>query len=72
MSILLEPGPSLGALPKLCGADVELANSVVGPEQIGGTGYEASRAAFRWRTAANRAWHCACRTPAAETAALEC
>ncbi len=31
-------------LPKLCGADTELGNFVVGVERAGGTGYEASRA----------------------------
>jgi proteasome accessory factor A len=33
-----------GALPKLCGADIELGNFIVGMEQAGGTGYQASRA----------------------------
>ena len=32
------------ALPKLCGADIELGNFIVGMERMGGTGYEASRA----------------------------
>lgn len=32
------------ALPKVCGADIELGNFIAGVEQIGGTGYEASRA----------------------------
>jgi Pup amidohydrolase len=33
-----------GALPKLCGADIELGNFIIGLEQSGGTGYQASRA----------------------------
>jgi len=32
------------ALPKLCGADIELGNFIAGMDQHGGTGYEASRA----------------------------
>ena len=32
------------ALPKLCGADIELGNFIAGTDQVGGTGYEASRA----------------------------
>jgi proteasome accessory factor A len=32
------------ALPKLCGADIELGNFIAGVECAGGTGYEASRA----------------------------
>jgi proteasome accessory factor A len=32
------------ALPKLCGADIELCNFIAGTELAGGTGYEASRA----------------------------
>jgi hypothetical protein len=32
------------ALPKLCGADIELGNFIAGVDQAGGTGYEASRA----------------------------
>ena len=32
------------ALPKLCGADIELGNFIVGMERIGGTGYDASHA----------------------------
>ena len=32
------------ALPKLCGADIELGNFITGVEHAGGTGYEASRA----------------------------
>jgi proteasome accessory factor A len=31
-------------LPKLCGADIELGNFIVGPSFAGGTGHEASRA----------------------------
>ena len=31
-------------LPRLCGADIELGNFIVGDERAGGTGYEASRA----------------------------
>ncbi len=33
-----------GALPKLCGADIELGNFIVGLEQTQSTGYQASRA----------------------------
>ena len=33
-----------GALPKLCGADIELGNFIAGADRIGSTGYEASRA----------------------------
>jgi proteasome accessory factor A len=33
-----------GALPKLCGGDIELGSFLLGTERIGGTGYEASRA----------------------------
>ncbi len=32
------------ALPKLCGADIELGNFIAGTDKAGGTGYEASRA----------------------------
>src|ERR1035441_2033701 len=35
---------SAGLLPRLCGADIELGNFIVGDERAGGTGYEASRA----------------------------
>jgi hypothetical protein len=38
---------SIPRLPKLCGADVELANFVLGVERPDGTGYEASRAVLR-------------------------
>jgi len=34
-------------VPKLCGADVELGNFVLGLERLNGTGYEASRALLR-------------------------
>ncbi len=34
-------------LPKLCGADIELGNFVLGLSRSGGTGYEASRALLR-------------------------
>jgi proteasome accessory factor A len=37
-------GLSASPLPKLCGADIELGNFIVGLEQSTGTGYEASRA----------------------------
>jgi len=33
-----------GALPKLCGADIELGNFIAGVDRAGGTGFEASRA----------------------------
>jgi proteasome accessory factor A len=33
-----------GALPKLCGADIELGNFIAGREQSNGTGHQASRA----------------------------
>jgi hypothetical protein len=35
---------STDLLPRLCGADIELGNFIVGVERAGGTGYEASRA----------------------------
>ena len=35
---------TIRALPKLCGADIELGNFIAGMDQAGGTGYEASRA----------------------------
>jgi len=35
------------SLPKLCGGDIELSNSVLGLERYGGTGREASRALLR-------------------------
>jgi len=38
------PGATARALPKLCGADIELGNFIAGTDQVGGTGYEASRA----------------------------
>jgi proteasome accessory factor A len=38
------PDTTTSALPKLCGADIELGNFIVGVEQAGGTGYQASRA----------------------------
>jgi proteasome accessory factor A len=38
------PDETASALPKLCGADIELGNFIVGMERAGGTGYEASRA----------------------------
>lgn len=44
MSRLPTPGSTATALPKLCGADIELGNFVVGQGQIGGTGHQASRA----------------------------
>ncbi len=34
-------------VPKLCGADIELGNFVLGLERVGGSGYEASRALLR-------------------------
>jgi proteasome accessory factor A len=38
------PGSAAVALPKLCGADIELGNFIVGLDQARGTGYQASRA----------------------------
>lgn len=38
------PDSTASALPKLCGADIELGNFIVGLEQSAGTGYQASRA----------------------------
>jgi proteasome accessory factor A len=38
------PDATASALPKLCGADIELGNFIVGLEQSNGTGYQASRA----------------------------
>ncbi|MGA3372073.1 MAG: proteasome accessory factor PafA2 family protein [Terracidiphilus sp.] len=38
------PDATARALPKLCGADIELGNFIAGVEYAGGTGYEASRA----------------------------
>jgi len=35
---------SAGLLPRLCGADIELGNFIVGDVRAGGTGYDASRA----------------------------
>jgi proteasome accessory factor A len=40
-----EPTPT--RLPKLCGADIELGNFILGLERRGSTGYEASRALLR-------------------------
>src|SRR2546425_10889079 len=40
-------GARLTQLPKLCGADVELGNFIVGLDQTGGTGPAASRALLR-------------------------
>jgi len=41
----MHPGPdaTISALPKLCGADIELGNFIAGMELSGGTSYEASR-----------------------------
>lgn len=39
--------PELARLPKLCGADVELGNFMLGVDRYSGTGYEASRALLR-------------------------
>ncbi len=36
-----------GALPKLCGSDIELSNFIDGTSQIGGTGWEAAQALLR-------------------------
>ena len=44
MSETMTRGQNAGVLPKLCGADIELGNFIVGVERAGGTGYEASRA----------------------------
>jgi proteasome accessory factor A len=44
MSNPSSPPAAFEALPKLCGADIELGNFIVGMERLGGTGYEASRA----------------------------
>ncbi len=38
------PDATATALPKLCGADIELGNFIAGVEHYGGTGYDASRA----------------------------
>ena len=38
------PNSAAGALPKLCGADIELGNFIVGMEPSSDTGYRASRA----------------------------
>jgi len=38
------PDRLAGALPKLCGADIELGNFIAGVDRAGGTGFEASRA----------------------------
>ncbi len=40
----LTPDSTAPALPKLCGADIELGNFILGREQTSSTGYEASRA----------------------------
>lgn len=37
------PGPEVEALPRLCGADIEVGNFFVEPGRIGGSGAEASR-----------------------------
>lgn len=44
MSKLTTPASASSALPKLCGADIELGNFIIGPEPSSRTGYEASRA----------------------------
>jgi len=44
MSALRSNANSAGALPKLCGADIELGNFIEGIDREGGTGYEAARA----------------------------
>src|ERR1044071_4291309 len=41
------PGREVIRLPKLCGADIELGNFILGIESRGGTGYEASRLLLR-------------------------
>ena len=38
------PDAAVDALPKLCGADIELGNFIAGINQFGGTGFEASHA----------------------------
>lgn len=38
------PDAAVDALPKLCGADIELGNFIAGNNQFGGTGFEASHA----------------------------
>ncbi len=43
MSTHARKNPAGWALPKLCGADIELGNFILGVQQPGGTGYEASR-----------------------------
>src|SRR5262249_21978031 len=40
-------GDGRDRVPKLCGADVELGNFILGMERVGGTGREASRALLR-------------------------
>jgi len=39
--------PKRTRLPKLCGADIELGNFILGLQRTGGTGYDASRAVLR-------------------------
>jgi hypothetical protein len=41
------PGGHRDRVPKLCGADIELGNFILGLERVGGTGREASRALLR-------------------------
>ena len=47
----LQQSPSFAAqqpcLPKVCGADIELGNFILGLDRYGGTGYHASRALLR-------------------------
>lgn len=43
----LTPAQEPPRLPKLCGADIELGNFILGLDQRGGTGHEASRALLR-------------------------
>jgi proteasome accessory factor A len=44
MKAIPMPSTTVAALPKLCGADIELGNFITGVDQVGGTGFAASRA----------------------------
>src|SRR5213593_686585 len=46
------------SLPKLCGADIELGNFIVGADRTGGTGAEASRALLREIEGVVGSWRC--------------